>query len=233
MCRARASTSRRLLKRLDRVAKIAGSPQSADHRGLSIDRGFRAKRWPDGFFGPDRLPRRISSCCAIRSTSGRTRSSAPETKQTGRTILIITRYGRRLGRMHGIAAATDRLREEKPDDVVLVAPVAAEIRFELDQLPRSRRQKLLEAEYPAEARCAGRTGRNRSGRVWSPEGPLAAPGQPIEDFDIAIGSIAVMLDARLATLNAKAGAPRPDRRGREYDRRGGCQCVTEPGSSEG
>jgi predicted nucleic acid-binding protein len=50
--------------------------------------------------------------------------------------------------MHGIEGAIDRLRDEAPEQVLLVAPVAAEIQFGLEKLtPGSRRRRLLEAEY--------------------------------------------------------------------------------------
>lgn len=108
--------------------------------------------------------------------------------------------------MHGAAAAVDRLRVVAPSDVILVAPVAAEIRFGLERLPRgSRRRRLLEDEY-ARIRGAVRW------EDWSEEAAdefgrqkarLARLGRLIEDFDLAIGSIAIVLDAGLATLNAR------------------------------
>jgi len=108
--------------------------------------------------------------------------------------------------MHGVAEALERLRRERPDEVVLVAPVAAEIGFGLQRLAKgSRRRQLLEAEY-ATLRQVLRW------EDWSEEAAeefgrqkarLERLGTLIEDFDIAIGSIAVVLGARLATLNSK------------------------------
>lgn len=108
--------------------------------------------------------------------------------------------------MHGIPAAIGRLRGESPHDIVLVAPVAAEIRFGLERLPRaSKRRRLLTNEY-ARLRAAVRW------EDWNEEAAtefgrqkarLMKAGTIIEDFDIAIGSIAVVLGARLATLNVK------------------------------
>jgi len=108
--------------------------------------------------------------------------------------------------MHGIGPALARLRTQRPQDVILVSPVAAEIRFGLERLVRgSRRRRLLESEYTrlravvrfedwSEA-AAEEFGRQKA--------RLARAGTIIEDFDIAIGAAALVLDARLATLNAK------------------------------
>ena len=50
--------------------------------------------------------------------------------------------------MHGVPSALARLRNERPAEVVLAAPVAGEIRFGLERLPRgSRRRRLLESEF--------------------------------------------------------------------------------------
>jgi tRNA(fMet)-specific endonuclease VapC len=108
--------------------------------------------------------------------------------------------------MHGVKDALERLRREHPEDVVLVAPVAAEIRFGLERLPRgSRRRRLLEAEYARlrevlrwedwTQEAADEFGRQKA--------RLSKLGTLIEDFDIAIGSAALALGARLATLNTK------------------------------
>jgi predicted nucleic acid-binding protein len=108
--------------------------------------------------------------------------------------------------MHGIEGAIDRLRDEAPEQVLLVAPVAAEIQFGLERLTLgSRRRRLLEAEY-------NRLRRMLRWEDWTEEAAvefgrqkarLMRTGSVIEDFDIAIGSIALVLDARLATLNVK------------------------------
>jgi tRNA(fMet)-specific endonuclease VapC len=108
--------------------------------------------------------------------------------------------------MHGAQGAIDRLRAEAPEQVLLVAPVAAEIQFGLERLTAgSRRRRLLEAEY-------NRLRRMLRWEDWTEEAAvelgrqkarLMRLGTVIEDFDIAIGSIALVLDARLATLNVK------------------------------
>jgi tRNA(fMet)-specific endonuclease VapC len=108
--------------------------------------------------------------------------------------------------MHGLNAAVVRLRTERPHDVILPSPVAAEIRFGLERLTRgSRRRRLLEAEY---ARLRGvvrfedwsEAAAEEFGRQ---KARLSRTGAIIEDFDIAIGSAAIVLGARLATLNAR------------------------------
>ncbi len=108
--------------------------------------------------------------------------------------------------MHGLNTAVVRLRAERPRDVILLSPVAAEIRFGLERLAHgSRRRRLLEAEY---ARLRGvirfedwsEAAAEEFGRQ---KARLSRTGTMIEDFDIAIGSAAVVLGARLATLNAR------------------------------
>jgi tRNA(fMet)-specific endonuclease VapC len=108
--------------------------------------------------------------------------------------------------MHGIPAAMERLRAESPKDIVLVAPVAAEICFGLERLPRaSKRRRLLAGEY-ARLRAVVRW------EDWTEEAAsefgrqkarLMKLGTIIEDFDLAIGAVAIVLGARLATLNVK------------------------------
>ncbi len=108
--------------------------------------------------------------------------------------------------MHRVPASLEKLRGYQPADIVLAAPVAAEISFGLHRLPaRSRRRRLLEDEYRQlrevvrwanwEESAAFEFGRQKA---W-----LASRGEIIDDLDIAIGSIAIRLAARLATHNAK------------------------------
>ena len=108
--------------------------------------------------------------------------------------------------MHGIPAAIERLRAEVPQDIVLVAPVAAEIRFGLERLPRaSKRRRLLVHEY-ARLRALVRWEdwtEGAASEFGRQKARLMKRGTIIEDFDIAIGAIAFVLGARLATLNAK------------------------------
>jgi tRNA(fMet)-specific endonuclease VapC len=108
--------------------------------------------------------------------------------------------------MHGLETALARLRVERPENVVLIAPVAAEIRFGLERLVRgSRRRRLLEAEYVrlrGVARWEDWT-EDAATEFGRQKARLVKVGTIIEDFDIAIGSAAIALGARLATLNAK------------------------------
>jgi tRNA(fMet)-specific endonuclease VapC len=108
--------------------------------------------------------------------------------------------------MHRIERALTRLRNERPHEVILVTPVIAEIQFGLQRLVRgSRRRRLLEGEY-ARLRTAVRV------EDWSEaaaeefgrqKARLFRLGTALEDLDIAIGAAAVVLGARLATLNAR------------------------------
>ncbi|MBK8256834.1 MAG: type II toxin-antitoxin system VapC family toxin [Polyangiaceae bacterium] len=103
------------------------------------------------------------------------------------------------------AIALGRLRRERPGDVFLCSPVAAEIHFGLDRLPAGRRRQLLEAEYRtfrAIVQWADWTevAAREFGRL---KALLEARGQIIEDMDIAIGAVAKSLGARCATRNTR------------------------------
>lgn len=103
------------------------------------------------------------------------------------------------------AIALDRLRRERPREVVLCSPVAAEIHYGLERLPAGRRRRLLEGEYQrlrALVRWADWTeaAAHEFGRQ---KARLEAKGQIIEDMDIAIGAVARSLSARCATRNAR------------------------------
>jgi predicted nucleic acid-binding protein len=84
--------------------------------------------------------------------------------------------------------------------------VAAEIRFGLERLTRgSRRRRLLEGEY-ARLRavvCFEDWSEAAAEEFGRQKARLSRTGTIIEDFDVAIGSAAVVLGARLATLNAR------------------------------
>ena len=108
--------------------------------------------------------------------------------------------------MHRMPGALSRLRVSEPVDVVLCSPVAAEIHYGLSRLSSgSRRRDVLGDEYTrlrdavawvdwTEA-AASEFGRQKA--------LLEARGAPIEDMDIAIGSVALVLGARVATYNAR------------------------------
>jgi tRNA(fMet)-specific endonuclease VapC len=108
--------------------------------------------------------------------------------------------------MHRVPAALARLRTSQPADVVLCTPVAAEIHYGLSRLPSgSRRRALLAEEYE----------RLRGAVAWADwtetaaaefgrqKALLEARGTSIEDMDVAIGSVARALGARVATYNAR------------------------------
>lgn len=108
--------------------------------------------------------------------------------------------------MHRIPEALSRLRMSEPPDVVLCSPVAAEIHYGLSRLARgSRRRAVLAEEYTrlreavawvdwTEA-AASEFGRQKA--------LLESRGTAIEDMDIAIGSVALVLGARVATYNVR------------------------------
>ena len=110
------------------------------------------------------------------------------------------------GELPHVPAALARLRLSPPADVVLCTPVAAEILYGLSRLPgSSRRRALLAEEYErlreavawvdwTEA-AAAEFGRQKA--------VLEQRGTTIEDMDVAIGSVALALGARVATFNAR------------------------------
>ncbi len=101
--------------------------------------------------------------------------------------------------------ALGRLRRERPGEVFLCSPVAAEIHFGLDRLPVGRRRQLLEAEYRglrAIVRWADWT-EAAAKEFGRQKALLEAQGQIIEDMDIAIGAVARSLGARCATRNTR------------------------------
>jgi tRNA(fMet)-specific endonuclease VapC len=108
--------------------------------------------------------------------------------------------------MHRLPEALARLRASEPADVVLCTPVAAEIHYGLSRLASgSKRRVLLAEEYDrlrqavawvdwTEA-AAAEFGRQKA--------RLEARGTPIDDMDVAIGSVALTLGARVATYNVR------------------------------
>ena len=102
--------------------------------------------------------------------------------------------------------ALERLKAARPGDLLICAPVAAEIRFGLDRLPEgSRRRVLLEGEYQ----------RLRTVIPWSDwtedaalefgrqKARLERAGTPVGDMDVIIASVALSLGAGVATANVK------------------------------
>ncbi len=98
------------------------------------------------------------------------------------------------------------LAQHSPDQLVLCAPVAAEIRFGLETLdPASRRRRMLAREYQ----------RLRDALKWcdwtedaarifgEQKARLQRSGLLVGDMDLVIGSIALALPAAVATLNIR------------------------------
>lgn len=108
--------------------------------------------------------------------------------------------------MHRVPRALDRLRELEPWSIVLCSPVAAEIHYGLANLVQSsRRRRLLEEEY---RRLRGVVrwvdwGEDAAHRFGTLKADLRRKGTPIDDLDLAISSIALTLDAAVATRNAR------------------------------
>jgi tRNA(fMet)-specific endonuclease VapC len=128
-----------------------------------------------------------------------------EASQEDATILIVLDTSAISAVMHRIPSALERLRAFVPDNVVLASPVAAELRYGLERLPRSRRRRLLETEYQRLRDVLRWEDWNEAAAVefGRQKARLDKLGIIIEDFDIAIGSIAIALGATLATSNAK------------------------------
>ena len=108
--------------------------------------------------------------------------------------------------MHRRPHALLLLREQDPSTVYLCAPVAAEVHFGLSRLPlESRRRRLLAYEFERLRAAAHWTGwteaATRAFGHW--KATLQRRGTPIEDMDLAIASIALGLQAQLATLNVR------------------------------
>ncbi len=108
--------------------------------------------------------------------------------------------------MHRRPGAIERLHELAPRDVVLSAPVLAEIRFGLERLERgSRRRELLEAEL---GRLQGAVGwadwdERAAHRFGTLKASLQAAGAAIDDMDLIIAAIALSLGAAVATSNQR------------------------------
>ncbi|MGH9318662.1 MAG: type II toxin-antitoxin system VapC family toxin [Vicinamibacteria bacterium] len=108
--------------------------------------------------------------------------------------------------MHRQRPSLERLAARSPSEIVLAAPVAAEISFGLARLgATTRRRRLLEGEY-RRLRELVRWADWNEAAAWQfgiLKARLFERGRIIDDLDIAIGSIAIQLGARLATHNAK------------------------------
>ncbi len=108
--------------------------------------------------------------------------------------------------MHRRPRALDCLRERKPKEVVLCAPVLAEIRFGLERLaPGSQRRILLEAELHTLRSIVGWADWDEPSahHFGALKARLQAAGTPVDDMDLVIASIAMTLDATVATSNTR------------------------------
>jgi tRNA(fMet)-specific endonuclease VapC len=96
------------------------------------------------------------------------------------------------------------LHARRPGDLATVPPVVAEIEYGIQRLePGSRRKKLLEAERD---RLLGAVivlswTDESSRRFGACKAQLERDGVPIDDFDIAIASIALSHGAEVVTAN--------------------------------
>lgn len=103
-------------------------------------------------------------------------------------------------------AALLKLQKFRPGDVVICAPVAAEIHYGLERLERgSHRRSQLEAEYIRLRKAVAwkdwsEDAAMEYGRV---KAELERRGTPVDDMDLIISSIALSLCADVATCNPK------------------------------
>lgn len=108
--------------------------------------------------------------------------------------------------MHRLPGALERLATHKPRDVLLSSPVAGEIRFGLERLePGSRRRRRLEDEYRRLRRLVAWSDwtEQAAEEFGRQKASLAKRGGILEDMDIAVGAIALALEAGVATLNVR------------------------------
>ena len=96
------------------------------------------------------------------------------------------------------------LRAHQPGDLATVPPVVAEIEYGIQRLePGSRRRVLLEAERD---KLLGAMTvlpwTDDSSRMFGAcKAQLERDGVPVDDFDIAVGAIALSHDAEVVTAN--------------------------------
>ena len=106
--------------------------------------------------------------------------------------------------MHRVADALTRLETCRPNEVILCSPVAAEIHYGLARLPaRSRRRRTLEAEY-LRFRDAVRWcdwTEDAAQKFGHHKARLERLGERLDDMDLAIGSVALSVEAAVATRN--------------------------------
>lgn len=107
--------------------------------------------------------------------------------------------------VRGDAEAVRRLLSLQPGEVLVPQPVVAEVRYGLARLARSRRRSALEKRVGVLLRAMPRTEwtDDVSRRFGEVKAELERRGKRLEDFDLAIASHALALDATLATANVR------------------------------
>ena len=102
--------------------------------------------------------------------------------------------------------ALHKLKKLKPQEVFLCSPVAAEIHFGLARLAESsRRQQLLTGQYQRIRQAVRWLDWTEEAAITfgKIKASLQKRGSIIEDFDIAIASIALEFGATVATRNVR------------------------------
>ncbi len=108
--------------------------------------------------------------------------------------------------MQRLEIGLEHLARHDAADLVVCAPVHAEISFGLQRLPeRSRRRALLAVEYSRLRDVAAWADWDEAAahRFGVLKAELERAGTPIQDFDVAIASIALTRGAAVATLNTR------------------------------
>lgn len=108
--------------------------------------------------------------------------------------------------MHRDQLALERLRSLRPSEVLLSSPVAAEIHFGLARLASdSKRRRMLVHEYRTIRGAVSWADwtEGATGLFGEIKAALSRRGEPIDDFDIAIASVALERGARVATRNVR------------------------------
>ena len=103
-------------------------------------------------------------------------------------------------------ATLRRLQAAHPADLVICAPVAAEIAFGLWRLPEgSRRRTLLSVEYERMRRVLPWLDWTEAAALafGRQKDALERAGTPAGDMDVIIGSVAIAMGGGVATANAR------------------------------
>ncbi len=104
------------------------------------------------------------------------------------------------------AAVLAHASQHPPGQLILTAPVAAEIWYGLERLPHgAKRRSLLAAEFLRWRRALGWQAWDEAAAEMfgRQKADLEARGQLIDDWDIAIGASALIQGASVATCNPR------------------------------